>query len=86
MLDEIPFINEGVMILANPSKLICFTDGLAELENNDKEEIGLAVLQECMTNQEKVDENFRSLQKLLNLEKGNPALFDDITILGIDFL
>ena len=86
MLDEIPFINEGVKILPNPTKLICFTDGLAELENENKEEIGLAELEKCISNQQTVDKNFLCLQEVLNLEKGNPALFDDITILGIDFL
>ena len=86
MLDEIPFINEGFVNVTNASKLICFTDGLAELENDNKEEIGLAELEKCMSNEKSVDENFICLQKTLNLKKGNPALFDDITILGIDFL
>ena len=86
MLDEIPFINEGFVNVINASKLICFTDGLAELENDNKEEIGLAELEKCMSNEKSVDENFICLQKTLNLKKGNPALFDDITILGIDFL
>lgn len=86
MLDEIPFINEGFVNVVNASKLICFTDGLAELENDNKEEIGLAELEKCMSNEKSVDENFICLQKTLNLKKGNPALFDDITILGIDFL
>ncbi len=86
MLDEIPFINEGLFDVKNPSKIICFTDGLAELENENHEEIGLAELEKCMSNNLSVNENFKCLQKTLNLKKGNPALFDDITILGIDFL
>ncbi len=86
MLDEIPFINEGFFYVENTSKLICFTDGLAELENNNHEEIGLAELEKCMSNKLSVNENFVCLQKTLNLKKGNPALFDDITILGIDLL
>jgi len=86
MLDEIPFINEGSFNVDNPSKLICFTDGLAELENDNHEEIGLSELEKCMSNNKTVNENFGCLQKTLNLKKGNPALFDDITILGIDFL
>ncbi|MCF6366659.1 MAG: PP2C family protein-serine/threonine phosphatase [Bacteroidales bacterium] len=85
MLDEIPFINEGYRKIPNSSKLICFTDGLTELENDLKEEIGLVELEKCMKNDYNVDENFICLQKVLNLEKGNPALFDDITILGMDF-
>ena len=86
MLDEIPFINEGIKTIENPSKLICFTDGLAELENNKGEEIGLSELEKCMSNNASVDVNFECLKKSLNLKKGNPALFDDITILGIDLL
>ncbi len=86
MLDEIPFINEGSYMVDNPSKIICFTDGLAELENEEGQEIGLAELEKCLSNEKSVTENFVCLQKTLNLKKGNPALFDDITILGIDFL
>ncbi len=86
MLDEIPFINEGLFHVKNASKLICFTDGLAELENENHEEIGLAELEKCMLNENFVDDNFLCLQSNLHLKKGNPALFDDITILGIDFL
>jgi sigma-B regulation protein RsbU (phosphoserine phosphatase) len=86
MLDEIPFINEGKQIVENASKLICFTDGLAELENDQKEEIGLDELEKCMSNDETVRKNFECLQETLNLVKGNPALFDDITILGLEFL
>ncbi|NPA68138.1 MAG: PP2C family protein-serine/threonine phosphatase [Chlorobi bacterium] len=86
MLDEIPFIKEGTFEISNPSKLICFTDGLAELENNKGEEIGLSELEKCMTDDKSINENFECLQHSLNLKKGNPALFDDITILGIDFL
>ncbi len=86
MLDEIPFIKEGSRTIENPSKLICFTDGLAELENDKGEEIGLSELEKCMSDNASVDVNFECLQKSLNLKKGNPALFDDITILGIDLL
>jgi sigma-B regulation protein RsbU (phosphoserine phosphatase) len=86
MLDEIPVIKEGVKRIENPSKLICFTDGLAELENENKVEIGLSELEKCMTNNQNLTQNFDCLQQNLNLKKGNPALFDDITILGIDFL
>jgi len=69
MLDEIPFINDGFVNVVNASKLICFTDGLAELENDNKEEIGLAELEKCMSNEKSVDENFICLQKTLNLKK-----------------
>ncbi len=86
MLDEIPIIKEGFKIIPNPTKLICFTDGLSELENENKEEIGLRELKNCVSNNARVDENLISLQSILNLEKGNPFIFDDITILGIDFL
>jgi sigma-B regulation protein RsbU (phosphoserine phosphatase) len=86
MLDDIPVIKEGFKVLPNPTKLICFTDGLSELENENKEEIGLAQLKICVSNDSRVDENLIALQSVLNLERGNPFLFDDITILGIDFL
>lgn len=86
MLDEIPFIKEGEILIKNPSKLISFTDGLTELENGNHEEIGLAEIEKAIKMPGDIETTINSLKNSLYLEKSNPFLFDDITILGIDFL
>lgn len=86
MLDEIPFINEGKVIIKNSSKLISFTDGLAELENENNEEIGLSTIEKCIKETRNISESLRVLETTLNLNKSNNSIFDDIAILAIDFL
>lgn len=41
MLDEIPSISEGSVFIKPHSRLVCFTDGLVEIENEEKEEFGI---------------------------------------------
>ncbi len=86
MLDEIPFINQGEIIIENPSKLISFTDGLTELENEEHIEIGLLEIEKAVKLGGNIENTINSLKETLNLDKSNSFLFDDITILGIDFL
>lgn len=87
MLDEVPAITEGVVHIKNNSKIVCFTDGLAELENEnyDNNDAGVIAIQKCVSNILSIKNNFESLKKELNLFKTNPSLFDDITILGMEF-
>jgi len=87
MLDKMPPVEEGIVRIKNNSKIICYTDGLAELEkeNDGITETGVKALERNVTNILSVKNNFDSLKKEFHLEKSNPILFDDITILGIEF-
>ncbi len=85
MLDEIPFINKGRIKIENRSKLFTFTDGIAELENDKGEEIGLDYVKQSLANTESINFSFDKLKETLNLSKENNQIFDDITLLGVEF-
>jgi phosphoserine phosphatase RsbU/P len=87
MLDFLPNVEQGVINVPYDSKLVLFTDGLAELDfrNQNNPEGGLEALEMCLSDRLSLSSNIEKLIKELNIEKSNPALFDDITILGIEF-
>lgn len=48
MFDEIKKVKEGIVNINHPSMLLCYTDGLVELENNKSEDFGMKRLQELV--------------------------------------
>jgi sigma-B regulation protein RsbU (phosphoserine phosphatase) len=85
MLDELPFIKKGEIILDEPTKMLCYTDGLVELIDESGVELGTARLEKHLRNVRKIEENIQEIiveQKILT---GSTAIFDDISILGIEF-
>lgn len=85
MLDYIPIINTGQLTLEGDTKLLCYTDGLVELLNESEVEMGTQSIEECMTNADSIDDNIQEIIKKQNIERGNPAIFDDISLIGIEF-
>lgn len=85
MLDEIPALNVGQLPLNNPHSLLCFTDGLAEMQNDEGNEVGNAVIQEQIQTDASVNELIPRILRKLNIYDGNNRVFDDIAILGVDF-
>lgn len=85
MLDKIPSIKQGRIKIESTSKLICYTDGLSELALNGVEDFGLSLTKEKIANKTHINHTISNLQKELNISKGNPNIFDDITILGVEF-
>jgi len=85
MLDKIPKITLGKVILAPGSKLICYTDGIVELENNDKKEFGTKIMEQCMEKSESINTIIDEIIDKLNTHKGNNDFFDDISLMGIEF-
>ncbi|MBA7584953.1 hypothetical protein ES708_26919 [subsurface metagenome] len=50
MLDKIPVINEGSLEIKERSKILCYTDGLSELPDENGEEIGTRVIEQNLSN------------------------------------
>ncbi len=86
MLDEIQNIQIGKLIIENEAKLLCFTDGLSELASEDTNDYGQIIAEKILQNQQSIKENIQDIIKELNINKENSAVFDDVTILGIEFL
>ncbi|MCK4746854.1 MAG: SpoIIE family protein phosphatase, partial [Bacteroidales bacterium] len=85
MLDDIPRIEQGVCTIEEPTKLLCDTDGLVELVEDEGVEFGTENLERHLSNQRTIQKNIQEIIKGQGILSGNQAIFDDITILGIDF-
>ena len=85
MLDEIPAINIGSYKLKEESKIICYTDGLSELRDKNDKEIGTKAIEENIRNKKAIRDNIQNIIKSQNIVDNNTALFDDVSLIGIQF-
>lgn len=85
MLDEIPSITLGKKVLAPSSKLVCYTDGIVELENDKNEEFGSDVMADCMTKIDSINNIIDIIIDKLDQHRGTNDFFDDISLMGIEF-
>jgi len=87
MLDEIPVMNVGSILINQPSKLICFTDGLVEFLNENKVEYGTKTIEDNISNQISLKDNIDLIVETHGEgNSNNIVIFDDISILGFEFL
>ncbi len=85
MFDEIVKIKEGIVNITPESRIICYTDGLVELENDSKEDFGIEGLKDLVRNNS--DLNMNSLNKLImetliNYKQKQPYI-DDIALFSL---
>ncbi|UCG28823.1 MAG: SpoIIE family protein phosphatase [Bacteroidales bacterium] len=85
MIDHIPVINEGSFSINERSKIICYTDGLSELPDENGNEIGTDTIAKYLANQEGIEQNINQLIRKQNIMAGNDRLFDDVSIIGVEF-
>jgi sigma-B regulation protein RsbU (phosphoserine phosphatase) len=85
MLDKIPAIEIGVVKMQEPTKMICYTDGLVELLNESGIEFGTEKIEKHVTNTNPIHKNIHDIIESHDILAGNTAIFDDISILGIEF-
>ena len=85
MLDEIPVINKGLIEIQEHTKIICYTDGLSELPDENGEEIGTEIIEKYISNKSRIDENIGQIISSQKIPDGNDRMFDDISILGVEF-
>lgn len=85
MLDNIPNIDIGACTIGEPSKLLCYTDGLVELVDEEGVEFGTENIERHLSNTRSIQHNIKEIIEDQGILSGNQAIFDDITILGIDF-
>lgn len=86
MLEEIPKITAGTIAISSGDKLLCYTDGLIEAENDKGEMYGTIPLEGAITIDGNAEDVIHYLKSDLDTFVGDKALTDDISILGIDFL
>jgi len=85
MIDEIPIIRKGSVTIEEPAKIICYTDGLVELIDGKQVSFGTKEIEDCIMNAHNIDDNIEAIIKKQGIFEGSAAIFDDISILGIEF-
>jgi phosphoserine phosphatase RsbU/P len=85
MLDKIPAIEMGKITMHEPTKMFCYTDGLVELLDESGIEFGTEKIERHVTNIHPILENINDIIESHNILAGSTAIFDDISILGIEF-
>jgi len=85
MVDEIPIIRKGSITIEEPAKIICYTDGLVELIDGKQVSFGTKEIEDCVMNNFSIDDNIQAIIKKQGIFEGSAAIFDDISILGIEF-
>lgn len=88
MLDDIPHINVGSLYITRHSKLLCYTDGLVEFNKDDKVEFDTKSIEHSISNSRSLKENISQLIEERFGADGNKdsGIFDDISILGFEFM
>jgi len=83
MLDTIPFIVKGVSNIKGNTKMFCYTDGLVEILEEDQVNLATKFLEDQFCNANSIEDNIREIIQKQQILEGNAAIFDDITILGL---
>ena len=84
MLDEIPCVRTDRLTVKNPTKIICYTDGLSELKDEAGRDLGLTPLVKHFPNRKPLAENIESLIRDIDISSNNLRLFDDVSILAVE--
>ncbi len=84
MLDEMPSVSRETLMIDQRTKIICYTDGLSELPDDDGNEIGTGPIEKNIRNEEDIRKNIRDLILEENITPDNPRCFDDVSILGVE--
>jgi sigma-B regulation protein RsbU (phosphoserine phosphatase) len=88
MLERIPFINVKKLTIMEHSLMLSYTDGMVELLS-DTEQGGVKsafdVLLSAIQQAPDIDGVIKQVIDTQDLNRNNQAIFDDITLLGIEF-
>jgi sigma-B regulation protein RsbU (phosphoserine phosphatase) len=82
MFDEITKINEGAVIVAPGTTIVCYTDGLVELENDAGEDFGIDKLKDIVLKNQKLgmkELNKIIMETLIDYKENQPYI-DDIAL------
>ncbi|MBN2214178.1 MAG: SpoIIE family protein phosphatase [Bacteroidales bacterium] len=84
MLDEIPMIRKGSVTLEEPTKILCYTDGLTDFLDGKGVTSGTEEIEHCIKNNASIEENIKDIIEKQGIHEENKAIFDDISILGVE--
>lgn len=85
MFDEIEKIKEGIVNLSPGTTIVCYTDGLTELENDKGEDFGIDSLKELIKNNptlNMMELNTLIMETVMNYKQNRPYI-DDIALFSL---
>lgn len=85
MLDIIPVVEVGRIKIEKNSKLLAFTDGLVELERDNEITNDLNPLKKVISNKKPIENNIQQLRDFIAKNYDRRSIFDDISLVGIEF-
>lgn len=85
MFDEIPVVHKGEVMILPKDRLVCYTDGLSEAENEDQEEFGTIPLEGCLSEADNILSALNAVVNKMTAFTANSSLSDDVSILAIEF-
>jgi sigma-B regulation protein RsbU (phosphoserine phosphatase) len=86
MLDDLPMVRVGKINIKNNTKLLCYTDGLVELRGELNTDAGMESVAQYLKTDSRIDQTLNTLIEELDITRNNKLFFDDISMLGIEFL
>ena len=87
MFDDIPKVDEGIITIPENATLLCYTDGVVELENENGEEFGLDRLIKLVADNGNMpmEDLIELIKASLKSYKGSRPYIDDIALLSVNF-
>ena len=85
MFEEIPKIKEGIVNIAPNTRIVCYTDGLVELENDKGDDFGIDSLKDLIKSNSELnmgDLNASIMGTIMNYKQNRPYI-DDIALFSL---
>ncbi|MFO7865056.1 MAG: PP2C family protein-serine/threonine phosphatase [Salinivirgaceae bacterium] len=86
MFDELPSIELGEVYTTPGTRLLLYTDGMVELENEKMEEFGTGIMEHILVQKHDIEEIVNKTIHELDQHKGSGNYDDDVTLFGFEFL
>ncbi|MCA1763043.1 MAG: PP2C family protein-serine/threonine phosphatase [Cryomorphaceae bacterium] len=89
MLPSLPFVEEGMIELQKNAVIVCYTDGLVEIENENQEEFGYDrlgnLIQKMEAESPHVDDLISHIIRAMDMHRGSVPYFDDTALISCRF-
>ncbi len=86
MFDELPSIEMGEAYTTPGTRLLLYTDGMVELENENQVEFGTGIMEHELVQKKPIDDIVTDIIDQLDQHKGSGKYSDDVTLFGFEFM
>nr|WP_321453652.1 PP2C family protein-serine/threonine phosphatase [uncultured Carboxylicivirga sp.] len=85
MLDFVPSVEIGKVKIPKGAKLLAFTDGVVELDRGNQVESNAQEIEDIFSTGDSLENDFNKLRETIDKFVSKGAVFDDISLLGLEF-